>query len=530
MTAITLSDLNSNLESQNNILEKVQKSSERMSSELSAFVKSLTSFKGDELEAEREGGAVAGAAAGGGALGGLAGGDLFGGLFKGLLPLIAGVGGALLASFTEFGNDLARTFASVFAIDKFSKGLASLRSAFSLADDAPLPKFFKGLKTGFLQAIGSIGEDGKKIVARTSDGTFRKTYANRIIDFFDSIGASFKAGLDAITDTVKAPFTKFKNLFMGEKTIFGALGRFADSVSEFMGPIVQRISFAFSAEGGFGKLMTGLQNAVDFVADSPIGKALSTLGGVLKKIFLPIGLIFTAYDTVKGAIEGYEEGGVAGALGGAIKGLLASVVGAPLDLLRSAVAFILEKVGMENAADYLKSFNVSDIIGRAIDSIPIMFKSAINGILETVAQLLEDSYVASGFADDVRGLKFEIKKPEAVKPSEGTEAGSTAAEIISQETLPDGTTVTKGIDADGFEYTETKRPTTEKATVAGAGAGAVPAGTLKTQTDEMNQLANQPTAPVIIQDNSSRVTGGNSSQGVVMNTNPFDLYDPMVRA
>jgi len=493
-----------------------------MSNSLTSFIKSLTKFQGDKLEAQREASDVAPAAAAGGAAGSALDDLPFAGLFKGLLPIIAGIGGALIASFTEFGNDLARTFASIFVVDKISKGLSSLKAAFSLADDAPLPKFFKSLKTGFLQAIGSIGEDGKRIVARTSDGAFRKTYANRIIDFFDSIGSSFKAGLDAITDTVKAPFTKFKNLFMGEKTIFGALGRFADSVSEFFGPLVQRISFAFSAEGGFGKLMTNLQKAVDFVSDSPIGKALGTLGGILKKIFLPIGLIFTAYDVVKGAIAGYEEGGIGGAIGGAIKGLLASVVGAPLDLLRSGVAFILDKVGMEGAADYLKSFNISDLIGRAIDSIPFMFKSAINGILETVAKILDNSIIASGFADDVRDLKFDIKKPEAPEGEGSVE--ETGEKIKSATTLPDGTVITKGVDADGFEYTETKRPVVEP-----PGSGAVAAPALAQEAEEMNQRASQSGAPVVIQDNSSRVTGGNSSQGVVMNTNPFDLYDPMAR-
>ena len=528
MAAITLSDLNNNLERQNNILKMVQESSDKMSSSLVSLVDSFRKgFEGDKLEAEREGKPeVASAAAGGGFLGGLADSSFFGGLFKGLLPIIAGIGGALIASFTEFGNDLARTFASIFLIDKFKAGFDKITKLFSaegriakFIDDISVRLFviFDDARIFFSEKINKLGT----LIKEGPIGRFFNM-------MFGDITKSFSTAIDDIKVGTVEKIAKFKSIFMGEKTLFGALGRFADSVSEFLSPIVQRVSAAFSAEGGFGKLMTNLQKAVDFVSDSPIGKALSTLGGILKKIFLPIGLIFTAYDVVKGAIAGYEEGGIGGAIGGAIKGLLASVVGAPLDLLRSGVAFILDKVGMEGAADYLKSFNVSDLIGRAIDSIPFMFKSAINGILETVANILDKSIIASGFADDVRALKFDIKKPEA--PTGEGVVEKTGEKIKSSTTLPDGTTITKGVDADGFEYTETKRPTTEKPTVAGSGAGAVPAGNLKVETDEMNQRAGQSTSPVIIQDNSSRVTGGNSSQGVVMNTNPFDLYDPMARS
>lgn len=493
MAAITLNDLNNNLEQQNHILENVQKSSEKMSNSLMSFIKSLSKFEGDKLEAEREGtGKVAGAAAGGGFLGGLADNLPFAGLFKGLLPIIAGIGGALIASFTEFGNDLARTFASIFVIDKFMVGINKIKTFF--AAEGRFMKFLDDINV----RLFVMADDAVKAVMG-----FLKS---------NILTAPIVGGIKLIGTGIA------DNL----KFIFGPLVKGAQLISTGIADNIRPL-FSF-----LGKIGSSAKGVVEFIAESGIGKMLGTLGTVLQKIFLPIGLIFTAYDVIKEAIAGYEEGGIGGAIGGAIKGLLASVVGAPLDLLRSGVAWILDKVGMEGAADYLKSFNVSDMIGRAIDSIPFMFKSAINGILEAVAQALESTVLTRGFADDVRDLKFEIKKPE-VPAAEDVAKQVSEDNVTSSQTLPDGTTITKGVDADGFEYTETKRPTT-KATIAGSGSGAVPAGNLKNETDEMNQRAGQSTTPVIIQDNSSRVTGGSSSQGVVMSTNPFDQYDPMVRA
>lgn len=502
MAAITLEDLNNNLESQNDILEKVEKSSTRMSNSLTAFVKNLTAFQGDKLETERETkGDVAGAAAGGGFLGGLMEKLPLAGLLKGLFPIIAGIGGALVASFTEFGNDLARTFASIFVIKKFKAGIDAISKLFSA--EGSLGRFFSQFTRSFDEATGRWKDASGKFAK--APGQFVMTIRNIV------------KGIEAGVDTFKT-FLK-SNLFTGGFVMIAE--EIGKVVKLFTGPIIgatkligtgvaDNISDVFKF---IGKIGSSFKSVVDFIAESGVGKVLGTLGQVLKKIFFPIGLIFTAYDTVKEAIAGYEEGGIGGAIGGAIKGLLKSVVGAPLDLLRSGVAWILEKVGMEGAADYLKSFNVSDIIGRAIDSIPFMFKSAINGILEAVAQALESTVLTRGFAEDVRDLKFEIKKPTAI--ATGDEVGSA---IKSAETITES----------GGEVIVRKRAAApEKAVMVADGTGArVTAGSLKEQTDEMNSL-NKSTPPVVIQDNSTKVSsGGTTNQGIVMKTEAWDYYDP----
>lgn len=507
MTTITLSDLNDRLETQNSILDNIKSSSDKMSANLSAFVKSLTAFKGDEIEAEREV-APAAAAGAGGFLGAEAGTGLLGGLFGKLLPILAAVGGAILAGFNEFANDLARTFASLFVIDRFKRGIDAIRAIF--AADGKFMKFLDDLRLNFLRFIGSVGEDGKRIVARTADGKWRQTYANMILDIPKNIGTL----LNTIGDFLKTNILTGGFAMIAEEAgklidfilapIKGGVRLVSQGIMDNLMPI-----FRF-----FGNLFSSAKTAIDFIADSGIGKLIGTLGTILKKIFFPIGLIFTAYDTVKGAIEGYEEGGVLGALGGAIKGLLASVVGAPLDLLRSGVAWILDKVGLTGAAEFLEGFNVTDIIGTAIESIPILFKSAVNGLLETVAKILEDSVIARGFADDVRALKFDIQKPDtsALEGTAAPDISGTAAADISAAALEDTSA--------GGQPTST--------TIAPAGSRVTATG-LRESTDEMNRLESaKGQAPVVIQDNSTKMGGSTTNQGIIMRTDPYDRRDPMM--
>ena len=68
----------------------------------------------------------------------------------------------------------------------------------------------------------------------------------------------------------------------------------------------------------------------------------------------------TLWDTVKGAIAGFEEGGIVGGISGAIKGFFNSLITAPLDMLKDAVAWVLDLFGFENAAKVLDSFSFTD--------------------------------------------------------------------------------------------------------------------------------------------------------------------------
>ena len=173
-----------------------------------------------------------------------------------------------------------------------------------------------------------------------------------IIRFFDAIGDIFgKAGTGKFLkgDTVK---------------IFG---KYADDIASFIGKIKKIFK---PITDGIGKL-TGFVKTSTTVMDGfrPVVKFAQGIGKVLGKIFLPITILMTLFDTVSGAVKGYEDGGWLGAIEGGITGLLTSIIGMPLDLLKSAVGFILGIFGFDNAKKSLDSFSFSQLITDFIGGI-----------------------------------------------------------------------------------------------------------------------------------------------------------------
>lgn len=111
-----------------------------------------------------------------------------------------------------------------------------------------------------------------------------------------------------------------------------------------------------------------------------LGKTVGGIGRIVGKIFAPIAIIMTAFDTVKGAIDGYAEGGILGGLQGAIDGLFTSLITVPLDLLKSGVAWVLSKMGFDSGAEALNSFSFTDLFKQLTDKIFAGVKTAIDFI------------------------------------------------------------------------------------------------------------------------------------------------------
>lgn len=339
MAAITLEDLNKNLDQQNDILNKVQKSSAKMSKSIEGLVDIFKDrFGGDELEAAREGTPdiipqtpAAGGKAGDGGFPGLLafGKGLLAGLLAAIPAIVGALIGAVIASFSEFGNDLARTIAA------YTLGVQKL-----IAKTLRLPQIAKKIKD---LAI-----------------LLRKT-------------------------------------FVGPNTLFGLIGRIISPITKLFGP-----------NSATGKFL------------AKIGKAVPLLGTVLKVLFRPIGLLVTAYDTIKGAVEGYERNGPFGAITGGLGGLLGSIIGAPLDLLLSVVDWTAKKLGFSE--DLIPDdFNVQKIISDFFLNIPKMVSDGFDFLAKEFENFKFKDLISPKLKEAINfeNFDFEIPKFDFPNPLEG---------------------------------------------------------------------------------------------------------------
>ena len=279
-----------------------------------------------------------------------------------------------IAAFTiGFLQGLADSFRKIFALTKFDKVLARIGKTIDAFTD-----FLRARFTGLLNATkqGPLA----KLVAGV------RTNFTEIFDFLKN--SVFGKIVTGIKNILVFPF----------EGLFAAAGD-ANILTRIFNTITRP----------FNLIMDGIKSAVTIVDNfMPI---LKTIGGVLGRLFFPFTVIMTIFDTVKEAIAGFEEGGILGGLAGAITGLLNSIVGMPLDLLKSAVSFILEKMGFENASEALDSFSFQDKIKKVIFSFVGFLRGVVNGMIEGIAALVENlPLVPDSVGDKIRSLKF--KEPE----------------------------------------------------------------------------------------------------------------------
>jgi hypothetical protein len=160
-----------------------------------------------------------------------------------------------------------------------------------------------------------------------------------------------------------------------------------------------------------------------------LGKFAKMFGAVAKivgKLMLPVTIIMTLWDTVKGAIEGYEKEGVAGAFQGAITGFMNSLVGGLADLIKDMASWLLEKLGFDEASKDLDSFSFQDIIAdyydalfHPIDTIKGMINSVQIALIEGLNSMI-DKWNSTVKLDSLKIDKMEVPEKyesDHVRPS-----------------------------------------------------------------------------------------------------------------
>ena len=288
---------------------------------------------------------------------------LFVGVFKLLnkIPFVKSLTSSIRGFFSNLGG-------------RFTKAGKAIGQAFK-----PLTNGIKNIKSAF-----AAGFSGLKSF-RTASGQFAK------LGKIGNIGKGIAQGLKNISNAAAT----IKNTLLAP---FQQIGKDLAPIKKLMPsgkPLIPK-----SGIKGIGRVITIMKS---------VSKAAFTFGRVLGRLFVPITIIMSLFDTFKGAQAGFDKykdkgflEGIIGGLFGAISGFLTGFIGMPLDLLKDAISWIAEKLGFENFSEQLDSFSFSEMIGKLFTSITDTVIEFIGSIKESIADI--------GIGNTIRNVGLSILK------------------------------------------------------------------------------------------------------------------------
>lgn len=263
------------------------------------------------------------------------------------------LGGIATALAAAIGGIIAAFKAQIKTIQLFAKAL--LPESWLNALRKKTASFISGL---------SMAYDSAKTAVIEQFGVVRKFLS----DVLGSV-KSFFMGEGAVVSTLRKIFVIAKKIFTTLAEPFVELNIYIRRVAKF--------TKAFSP---ITKAISGISGWIN-----AFGKTISKVSSIALRLFKPLTVILTLWDTVKGAIEGFEKDGIVGAIGGAIKGFFNSLVFGFVDVIKSAVSWILGALGFEKLEKFLDSFSFTDIFSGFVDLIVDLILRPV----ETLGKLMD---------------------------------------------------------------------------------------------------------------------------------------------
>ena len=153
-------------------------------------------------------------------------------------------------------------------------------------------------------------------------------------------------------------------------------GNFIDNVNEHGVRKAVGLSIVSSIASIFTNMTSWLTGIV--ATFGKIGKSILRFARFGTKLFLPLTIIIGAIGAISASWESFANGDIWGGLEKAVTGFFNSVVTIPLDLIKDGVAWLLKKMGFDEAADVLDSFSFTEefnkIIGKIFGGVKEAFK------------------------------------------------------------------------------------------------------------------------------------------------------------
>ena len=198
---------------------------------------------------------------------------------------------------------------------------------------------------------------------------------------FDKFKLAISERITAARTAITNGINRFKSFFtIAEDSPLSKLGQSLrtriDGLVNIFKPIGETIK---SISTGAGTRLANIWNVIKGYMNT-FKDTVGKISRVVGKVFAPIAVITTAWETITGAIEGWKEDGILGALEGAINGFFTSLITVPLDLVKSAVAWVLEKLGFDKESEALKSFSFTELFTNMTGAIFDFIKSGVEWV------------------------------------------------------------------------------------------------------------------------------------------------------
>ena len=277
-------------------------------------------------------------------------------------------------------------------------------------------KFFGKLLMEAAEGIGKIIKRFAKFLGVDDFGANIQKKFQQIVTFVEDVVSSLRQKITKVGSSIVNFFeesvAKFKKYFsFFEESEIGkklkGIGTFiSDTVSRFVEPFKD----AFKALGGDGIIMKIVGSIKDFFSGigayfDDFAKVFRVVSKIVTKIAFPLQIIMGLFDTVKGAMEGYEKEGIFGAIQGGITGLINGVFMSFFDLIKDGISWILGAIGFDDAEKFLDSFTFSDLFASLMDKIfhPIRTLQEAFDSLDLKALVFEPMAKAWAFLNESLG-------------------------------------------------------------------------------------------------------------------------------
>lgn len=291
--------------------------------------------------------------------------------------------------------------------------------------------FVLGFVEGFVSQVRAITRVLNLGVTKTLGGV-----AERISKIFNTVKSYVGMVANTISSIVKGA-ARILRSYVGivQESIKAVLGVGDDIARVFQG--MRSVFASIQTGGGFLKPIMDTVKSVMGVLKGLSGM-FRALGATLGKLVLPITIIMGIFDGITGFFDGFkEESGnmlqkVLAGVYGAVEEIVANLIFLPLDLLKGAVSWILDAIGLDFISDMLDSFSFEDIFRDLFGAItnavihPIeTLKNLWASITDWVSEKVKMLNPFNWFGDDDE-QEIEQVKQEQVEAKDKLVASSSA--------------------------------------------------------------------------------------------------------